>query len=119
MAGGPLEGVRVLDSDQLSPVRSADGCWRTSALPSSRSSHPRAILLRAMGHHVAGQSLYAASILRNKSLVCLDLRTVEAQQLTRKLALQCDVVVENLSQELLKSGALDTTLSLPKSRPSF
>ena len=41
--------------------------------------------VRTMGKRFEGEPLYAASILRNKSLVCLDLRTEGGQAIVRKL----------------------------------
>ena len=51
--------------------------------------------IRAIGSVVDGKSLYAASIFRNKSLISVDLRAPEGQDVVRKLVAQCDVVVEN------------------------
>jgi len=62
--------------------------------------------VRTMGAHVDGKSLYAASILRNKRLVSLDLRKPEAQQIARKLASQVDVVIENFRPGTLEKWGL-------------
>src|SRR3569832_1665116 len=51
--------------------------------------------VRTMGKRFPGRSLYAASILRNKSLISLDLRKPEGQAVARRIAATCDVVVEN------------------------
>jgi crotonobetainyl-CoA:carnitine CoA-transferase CaiB-like acyl-CoA transferase len=51
--------------------------------------------VRTMGKRFHGKSLYAASIFRNKSLISVDLRTREGQEVVRKIAAKCDVVVEN------------------------
>jgi len=51
--------------------------------------------VRTMGKRFHGKSLYAASIFRNKSLICVDLRRPEGQQVIAELAAKCDVVVEN------------------------
>ena len=51
--------------------------------------------IRAIGSVVKGKSLYAASIFRNKSLIAVDLRAREGQDIVKKLVAQCDVVVEN------------------------
>jgi crotonobetainyl-CoA:carnitine CoA-transferase CaiB-like acyl-CoA transferase len=48
-----------------------------------------------MGKRFCGKSLYASSIFRNKSLICVDLRAAEGQAIVRELAARCDVVVEN------------------------
>src|SRR5688572_12322840 len=51
--------------------------------------------IRSIGGRVGDKSLYAASIFRNKSLISVDLRTSEGQDIVRKLVTHCDVVVEN------------------------
>src|SRR6185436_12638006 len=51
--------------------------------------------VRAMGKQLEGKSLYAASILRNKRLLAVDLRKPEGQELIRKMVARCDIVVEN------------------------
>lgn len=51
--------------------------------------------VRSMGKRFHGKSLYAASIFRNKSLISVDLRTREGQDIIRKIVEHCDVVVEN------------------------
>jgi crotonobetainyl-CoA:carnitine CoA-transferase CaiB-like acyl-CoA transferase len=51
--------------------------------------------VRTMGKRFENHSLYAASILRNKPLVSLDLRTEEGQAIAKRLVEKCDVVIEN------------------------
>jgi crotonobetainyl-CoA:carnitine CoA-transferase CaiB-like acyl-CoA transferase len=51
--------------------------------------------IRTTGKQYEGKSLYAASILRNKSLVAIDLRTAAGQALVKKMVERCDVVIEN------------------------
>jgi len=62
--------------------------------------------VRAMGAHVDGKSLYAASILRNKRLISLDLRQPEAQDIVRKLVAKVDVVIENFRPGTLEKWGL-------------
>jgi crotonobetainyl-CoA:carnitine CoA-transferase CaiB-like acyl-CoA transferase len=51
--------------------------------------------VRTMGKRFHGKSLYAASIFRNKSLISVDLRKREGQDIIRKIVTKCDLVVEN------------------------
>lgn len=51
--------------------------------------------VRTMGKRYAGKSLYASSIFRNKSLICVDLRTPRGQGVARDLAARSDAIVEN------------------------
>lgn len=62
--------------------------------------------LRAMGDRVDGKSLYAASIMRNKRLISLDLRTHEARDIVRDLVRRCDVVIENFRPGVLEKWEL-------------
>ena len=56
--------------------------------------------VRSMGKHKVAEngddvSLYAASILRNKKLIAVDMRTARGQQVIRDLVRVSDVVIEN------------------------
>src|SRR2546422_1859397 len=62
--------------------------------------------VRSMGSHHRGKSLYASSIFRNKRLVSIDLRRPEGQDLVRKLAVRCDILVENFRPGTLESWGL-------------
>src|SRR3546814_7400681 len=58
--------------------------------------------VRAMGKRANGKSLYAASIMRNKKLVALDLKSPRGQDLVKKLVANCDIVVENFRPKTLE-----------------
>lgn len=58
--------------------------------------------VRSMGKRKDGRSLYAASILRGKRIVSLDLRAAEGQALARRFCETADILVENF-----KPGALE------------
>ena len=62
--------------------------------------------IRSIGGQARGKSLYAASIFRNKSLIAVDLRTAEGQAIVRRIASQCDVVVENFRPGSLEKWGL-------------
>jgi crotonobetainyl-CoA:carnitine CoA-transferase CaiB-like acyl-CoA transferase len=51
--------------------------------------------LRAKGKHFHGESLYAASIFRNKATISVNLRTPQGQEVIRRLIPNFDIVVEN------------------------
>ena len=92
---GPLVGHRVLE---LGSTVAGPFCGRLLAdfgAEVFKVEPPEGDAVRTMGKHVDGRSLYAASILRNKQLVSLDLRKPAAREVVRKLARACDVVVEN------------------------
>ena len=62
--------------------------------------------VRTMGKRYKGKSLYAASILRNKSLISIDLRTPEGQVLVKTIVAKCDIVIENFRPEALEKWGL-------------
>ncbi len=94
-APGPLAGYRVLE---MGSTVAGPFCGRLLAdfgAEVIKVEPAEGDPVRTMGKRFHGKSLYAASIFRNKSLVSLDLRTAEGQDLVRRLAARCDVVVEN------------------------
>lgn len=92
---GPLAGVRVLE---MGSTVAGPFCGRLLAdfgaeviKIETEAGDP----VRTMGKRYHEVSLYAASIFRNKALICLDLRRPEGQKIAAGLADKCDVVVEN------------------------
>src|SRR5581483_1594507 len=103
---GPLAGYRVLE---LGSTVAGPFCGRLLAdfgAQVIKVEPAEGDPVRTMGKQFAGKSLYAASILRNKSLVVIDLRTPEGQAIARDLANQCDVVVENFRPGALEKWGL-------------
>lgn len=62
--------------------------------------------VRTMGSVEGSASLYAASIFRNKSLIAVDMRTAQGQDIVRRLAAKCDVVIENFRPGTLEKWGL-------------
>jgi len=62
--------------------------------------------VRAIGERVEGKSLFAASMMRNKRLISVDLRTPEGQKIVRDLVARCDVVIENFRPGMLERWGL-------------
>jgi len=92
---GPLTGYRVLE---MGSTVAGPFCGRLLAdfgAEVIKVEPAEGDPVRTMGKRFHGKSLYAASIFRNKSLISVDLRTVEGQDVIRRLAAKCDVVVEN------------------------
>lgn len=106
MSKGPLSGFRVLE---LGSTVAGPFCGRLLAdfgAEVIKVEPPEGDAVRTMGKHVNGKSLYAASILRNKKLIALDLRRTEARELVKKLALNCDVVIENFRPGTMEKWGL-------------
>ncbi len=93
---GPLDGVRVLD---LSRVLAGPFCSLILADLGAEVIKVEEIgtgdQTRTIPPFVNGESHYFLSINRNKSSVAIDARTETGRELLLKLALQCDVVLEN------------------------
>ncbi|HEY2134408.1 MAG TPA: CoA transferase [Xanthobacteraceae bacterium] len=92
----PLQGLLVLDLTQV-----LSGPYGTQVLGDLgaeviKIESPQGDLARTMQPHFVGpDSVYFASLNRNKRSVVVDLKTPEGIDLVRRLAASCDVVVEN------------------------
>lgn len=62
--------------------------------------------IRGLGHQVNGKSLYAASILRNKFNVSIDLKKREGQELIHRMIPEVDIVIENFRPGTLEKWNL-------------
>ncbi len=68
---------------------------------------PRGDAIRSMGPQVDGHSLYAASLLRNKLAVALDLREEGGREAVRRLISRSDIVIENFRPGVMEGWGLD------------
>ncbi|HEY9446542.1 MAG TPA: CoA transferase, partial [Burkholderiales bacterium] len=92
---GALSGVRVLE---LGTTIAGPFCGRLLAdfgADVVKVEPLEGDPIRTAGKQYEGKSLYAASILRNKALVAIDLRTAAGQALVKKMVAHCDIVIEN------------------------
>lgn len=92
---GPLAGYRVLE---MGSTVAGPFCGRLLAdfgAEVIKVETAEGDPVRTMGKRFHGVSLYAASIFRNKSLIAVDLRRTEGQQLISRMCEKCDVLVEN------------------------
>lgn len=92
---GPLAGYRVLE---MGSTVAGPFCGRLLADFGAEVIKVEPFegdAVRTMGMRFHGKSLYAASIFRNKSLISVDLRRSEGQEIIRNIAAKCDLVVEN------------------------
>jgi crotonobetainyl-CoA:carnitine CoA-transferase CaiB-like acyl-CoA transferase len=104
--GGPLAGYRVLE---LGSTAAGPFCARLLADFGAEVIKIEAAEgdpIRKLGRSVQGKSLYAASILRNKSIASFDLRKPEAQDLLRRMVPKFDVIVENFRPGTLEKWKL-------------
>lgn len=94
-APGPLDGCRVLE---LCSTIAGPACARLLAdfgADVIKVEPPEGDSVRQIGIPDEGVALYAASILRNKQAVTIDLKTPRGRELVLALARRCDIVVEN------------------------
>ncbi|HMS28170.1 MAG TPA: CoA transferase [Burkholderiaceae bacterium] len=94
-ATGPLLGLKVIE---ICTTIAGPACARLLADMGAdviKIEPPEGDPVRQMGQHVQGESLYAASILRNKRSITLDLKTPEGRKIAADLIAQADILVEN------------------------
>jgi crotonobetainyl-CoA:carnitine CoA-transferase CaiB-like acyl-CoA transferase len=106
LTGSPLKGLRVLE---LGSTVAGPFCGRLLADFGAQVTKVEPFegdAVRTMGKRFEGKSLYAASLFRNKSLVCIDLRTPQGQEIARSLALESDIIVENFRPGRLEAWGL-------------
>ena len=106
LARGPLTGMRVLE---MGSTVAGPFCGRLLAdfgAEVIKIEPAEGDPVRTMGKHFGGKSLYAASIFRNKRLISVDLHRAEGRDIARRIALSCDVVVENFKPGTLEGWGL-------------
>jgi crotonobetainyl-CoA:carnitine CoA-transferase CaiB-like acyl-CoA transferase len=92
---GPLHGCRVLE---LGSIVAGPFCGRLLGdfgAEVIKVEPAEGDGIRSIGKRFRGKSLNAASILRNKSLVSIDLRTRQGQEIIRRIIPKTDIVIEN------------------------
>jgi crotonobetainyl-CoA:carnitine CoA-transferase CaiB-like acyl-CoA transferase len=91
----PLKGYRALE---LCSTVSGPACARLLAdfgVDVIKVEPPDGDPVRNMGKHAGDISLYAATILRNKRSIAVDLKQPEGRALVRELALKCDLLIDS------------------------
>lgn len=105
-ASGPLQRLRVIE---LGSTVAAPFCARLFAdfgADVIKVEQAEGDAVRSMGRRKDGRSLYAASILRGKRLVSIDLRSETGQSLARRLCERADILVENFRPGTLERWGL-------------
>jgi crotonobetainyl-CoA:carnitine CoA-transferase CaiB-like acyl-CoA transferase len=94
-AAAPLVGLRVIE---ICSTIAGPACARLLAdfgADVIKIEPPEGDGVRQMGKHVDDVSLYAATILRGKKSVALDLKSEDGRRLAHELIVQADILVEN------------------------
>lgn len=92
---GPLTDLKVIE---VCTTIAGPACARLLAdfgADVIKIEPPEGDPVRQMGQHVDSVSLYAASILRNKRSVVLDLKTEQGREVAFELMISADIVIEN------------------------
>jgi len=103
---GPLKGYRVLD---LGSTVAGPFCARLLADFGAEVVKVEDIAgdpVRDLGDRVDAKSLYAATILRNKKIIGVNLRKQEGQDILRALVPHFDVIVENFRPGTMEKWGL-------------
>lgn len=104
---GPLAGLRVIE---ICSTIAGPACTRLLGdfgAEVIKIEPPEGDPVRQMGQHVEEVSLYAASLLRNKRSVVLDLKKPEDLKAARQLIRDADVLVENNRPGVMERLGLD------------
>ncbi len=104
---GPLQGLRVVEmcSTIAGPVCARMlGDFGAEVI---KIEPPEGDPARNMGFQEQGESLYCASMQRNKKAICIDLKTPEGVELARELIGRADFLVENFRPGTLERMGLD------------
>lgn len=104
---GPLAGLKVIE---ICSTIAGPACTRLLAdfgADVIKIEPPEGDPVRQMGQHVDGQSLYAASILRNKRSVTLDLKNEAGRRLAQQLIQRADILVENNRPGVMERLGMD------------
>jgi formyl-CoA transferase len=92
---GALSGLKVIE---ICSTIAGPACTRLLAdfgADVIKIEPPEGDPVRQMGQHVGDVSLYAASILRNKRSIALDLKSEEGRAIAQELICGADILVEN------------------------
>lgn len=118
LSNGPLAGYRVLD---LGSTVAGPFCARLLADFGAEVVKVEDLAgdpLRNLGETFRGKSLYATTLLRNKRIVSINLRSKDGQDIIRKLVPHFDIVVENFRPGMLEKWGLGYE-DLRKVRPDL
>jgi len=102
----PMQGIRVLE---LGTTIAGPFCARLLAdfgAEVVKVEPAEGDPIRVSGKRYKDKPLYASSLMRNKKLIVVDLRTAAGQNLVRRFVKKCDVVIENFRPGTLEKWGL-------------
>ena len=115
----PLSGVRVLDLTQFLSGPYATQIFADLGADIVKLEPPGGDPIRVVPPHFVGEdSVYYLCINRNKRCVAVDMKIEAGRELVKKLALSCDIVMENFRPGVLDRLGLSAD-ALRKEKPSL
>jgi crotonobetainyl-CoA:carnitine CoA-transferase CaiB-like acyl-CoA transferase len=115
----PLEGVRVLDLTQFLSGPYATQIFADLGADIIKLEPPGGDPIRAVPPHFVGEdSVYFLCINRNKRSIAVDMKMEAGRELVKRLALSCDIVMENFRPGVLERLGLSAD-ALRKEKPSL
>jgi len=103
MQDRPLSGIRVLDLTQFLSGPFATQILADLGADVIKLEPPQGDPVRAVPpHFVDGDSVYYLCVNRNKRSIAIDMKTPQGCELVKKLALSCDIVMENFRPGVLE-----------------
>src|SRR4029077_12677036 len=118
-ADRPLKGIRVLDLTQFLSGPYATQILGDLGADIIKLEPPQGDPIRAVPPHFVGaDSVYYLCINRNKRCVAVDMKVPQGRELVKRLALSCDIVMENFRPGVLERLGLSVE-GLRKEKPSL
>src|SRR5258708_4754264 len=115
----PLSGVRVLDLTQFLSGPYATQMLADLGADIIKLEPPQGDPIRVVPPHFVGEdSVYYLCINRNKRCVAVDMKQEAGRDLVRRLALSCDIVMENFRPGVLDRLGLSAA-TLRNEKPSL
>jgi len=103
MQDRPLSGIRVLDLTQFLSGPFATQIFADLGADVIKLEPPQGDPVRAVPPYFVGaDSVYYLCVNRNKRSIAIDMKTAEGCDLVKKLALSCDIVMENFRPGVLE-----------------
>jgi len=115
----PLTGIRVLDLTQFLSGPYATQILADLGADVIKLEPPQGDPIRVVPPHFAGDdSVYFLSINRNKRCIAVDMKQLPGRELVKRLALSCDIVMENFRPGVVGRLGLSSD-ALRKEKPSL
>ena len=103
----PLSGIRVIEIGNIIAGPLCGTLLADMGADVIKIEPLKGDMSRAIPPHINGESVSFAALNRNKRSLCLDMRTLEGQDIVRRLAQDTDVFLENNRPGVMEKLGLD------------